>query len=242
MNNSLVKAVQFDKTSYIGDPVNTVRMFNELEVDELCFMDIRASVNNQEPQFNILAEICNECFMPLSYGGGVKNIKTAARIFALGFEKIILNTAAVLNPKLITEISTHFGSQAVVVAIDAKKNILGKYNVYSHDGKQKTALKVLSWAQQCESAGAGELLLTSMDKEGTWNGFDLTLTEMVSSSVSIPVIAHGGGGTIDHIADAIKKGKASAVGLGSMVVYQKKGMGVLVSFPDKKELEKALAS
>lgn len=240
IGDSLVKTVKFKNPDYIGDPVNTVRIFNELEVDELCFLDIRASAENREPPIEILQQISNECFMPLSYGGGLRDFDTAIRIMSIGFEKLVINTQAYNNPDLITQLSSHFGAQAVVASIDVKKNIWGKYQVFINDGTQKIETDVVEWAKKLESAGAGEILITSIDKEGTWSGFDIELTKKVADAVSVPVIANGGAGTIDDIAEVVKKGKASAVCLGSMVVYQQKGMGVLVNFPDKKKLEAAL--
>jgi len=240
IDQSLVKTVQFKKHGYIGDPINTVRIFNELEVDELCFLDIRATVQKRTPNIKILSEIANECFMPLSYGGGVKNIETAKEILSIGFEKIVINTAAIEDPKLITNLAKHSGNQSIIISIDIKKTLLGNYVIYSHDGTKKTKLDPLSWAKQAEELGAGELLITSMDRDGTWKGFDINIIKQISESVNIPVIANGGAGSIEDIEKIVNKGKASAVALGSMVVYQQKGMGVLVNFPDKTKLEEVL--
>jgi cyclase len=240
IDESLVKTVRFDKYSYIGDPVNTVRIFNELEVDELAFMDIRASKEKRGPNFQILHQIADECFMPLSYGGGIHDVETAARIYQLGFEKIILNTASFNEPQLIAELARIYGSQAVIVAVDVKKNFWGKYDVYSLSGTVKGKKDLLDWVKEVEQLGAGEILLTSIDREGTWNGFDLDLIKQVTAIASVPVIAHGGAGTIEDIEKAVKIGKASAVALGSMIVYQQKGMGVLVNFPDKMKLGKVI--
>jgi len=242
IGDSLVKTVKFKDPSYIGDPINTVRIFNELEVDELCFLDIRATAENRTPNMEILQQIANECFMPLSYGGGIRDIETAKKIMSTGFEKVVINTQAFHNPGLITALSDHFGAQAVIASIDVKKNIWGKYHVHIADGAQKTDADVVAYAMQLQEAGAGEILLTSMDRDGTWSGFDIELTKKVAQAISIPLIANGGAGGIGHIEEAIKKGCASAVALGSMVVYQQKGMGVLVNFPDKQELEKSLLS
>lgn len=232
IDQALVKTVKFGKYGYIGDPVNTVRIFNELEVDELCFLDIRATIEKRQPNLKILTEIANECFMPLSYGGGVKDANTARKILAIGFEKIVLNTATFENPFLITEISEHSGNQSIIGSIDVKKNIFGNYKIYSHDGTKNTNIDPVEWAQNLEALGAGELLVTSMDRDGTWDGFDIELTKMISEAVSIPVIANGGAGSAEDIGKVINVAKASAVALGSIVVYQKKGMGVLVNFPD----------
>lgn len=240
IGDSLVKTVKFTNHGYIGDPVNTVRIFNELEVDELCFLDIRASIDGRLPAISILKQISDECFMPLSYGGGVKDFSVAKQILSIGFEKIVINTEAYRNPSLLTKLAEHFGAQAVIGSIDVKKNIWGKYQVFVNDGTEKTSLDPVEWAQKMQTLGAGEILLTSIDRDGTWMGFDVELTKKVAESVSIPVIANGGAGSIAHIREVVKSGHASAVSLGSMVVYQKKEMGVLVNFPDKVELEKNL--
>jgi len=240
IGDSLVKTIKFRNPSYIGDPINTVRIFNELEVDELCFLDIRATIEKRAPNIEVLQQIANECFMPLSYGGGIKDFETARTIMSIGFEKLVINTQSYYNPEFITQLSRHFGAQAVIASIDIKKNILGKYNVYVSDGSEKIEVQVIEYAKRLEKAGAGEILLTAMDKDGTWSGFDIEIIRKVSQAVSVPVIANGGAGNISHIEEAVKNGHASAVCLGSMIVYQQKGMGVLVNFPDKQELEKKL--
>lgn len=240
IDESLVKTVKFGEHGYIGDPINTVRIFNELEVDELCFLDIRATKENRAPNFKILAEIANECFMPLSYGGGVKDAETAKRILSIGFEKIILNTAAYDNNQLVTEIANHSGNQSVIGSIDVKKNMFGKYQLYTHDGSKKRDMDPIQWAKRLEELGAGELLITSMDRDGTWKGYDTDFLLSITKSVNIPVIANGGAGNIEHISAVVKSANVSAVALGSMVVYQAQGLGVLVNFPDKHILEKSL--
>lgn len=240
IDESLVKTVRFSKPNYIGDPKNTVRIFNELEVDELCFLDIRATVEKRQPNFKILREIADECFMPLSYGGGVSDAETAKKILSIGFEKILINSAAYSNPKLITEIASHSGNQSVIASIDIKKNFWGRYQVYSHDGTKKQDVDPIEWAQKLQEYGAGELLITSMDQDGTWKGFDIEIIKRISESVDVPVIANGGAGKIEHIENVVKNGGASAVALGSMVVYQQKDMGVLVNFPSKDELSSRL--
>lgn len=229
---SLVKTVKFDKYGYIGDPINTVRIFNELEVDELCFLDIRATREKTTPNLDILKHIADECFMPLSYGGGIANAEKAKQILAIGFEKIVINTAAYDHPTLITEIAHHSGAQSVVASIDVKKNFLGRYQVYTHSGTQKRDIDPLTWARKLEEYGAGEILLTSIDREGLWRGYDVALIEQIAKNVSIPVIANGGAGELKHLQEAIRAG-ASALALGSMVVYQQKGMGVLINMPFK---------
>ena len=237
---SLVKTVNFKNPSYIGDPVNTARIFNELEVDELALLDISATNNKKAPDFKILAELANECFMPLAYGGGINNFEDAKKILKIGIEKIILNSVTYSNPILITQLAEHFGNQAVVASIDIKKNIFGKYYLYSNSGTKKHKIDPVAWAQELEKLGAGEILLTAIHKEGTWMGFDINIIEKISNAVSIPVIANGGASSIEDIGKAVKQGCASAVCLGSMVVYQNKGMGVLVNFPDNVKLNKVL--
>jgi cyclase len=237
---SLVKTVRFSTFDYIGDPANTCRIFNELEVDELTFLDITASREQREPNDDVLQEIADECFMPLAYGGGIRSVKTAERILRIGFEKIILNTHPFADPAIITDLARAFGSQSVIAAIDVKKNLFGTYQVCARSGTENRKRHPVVWARELESRGAGEILLTSIDREGTWKGFDIELTAQVAAAVSIPVIAHGGAGTVAHIGEVVKKGLASAVALGSMVVYQGKDRGVLVNFPDAEELAAVL--
>ena len=239
-DESLVKTVKFSKPAYIGDPINTVRIFNELEVDELIFLDIEATKKRRKPNFKILQEIANECFMPLAYGGGIRTIEDAQRIFTIGFEKIAINSYAMENPKFVTQLAEIYGNQAIIGSIDIKKNFWGKSVVVTRAGTKKNKISAVQWAKQLEEIGAGEILITSVDKEGTWDGYDVELTRSIAEAVKIPVIAHGGAGNLKHIEEVIKKGGASAVGLGSMVVYQSKGMGVLVNFPDKEKLERVL--
>jgi len=240
-HESLVKTVKFNKFSYIGDPANTCRIFNELEVDELAFLDISASREGREPNFKVLSEISNECFMPVSYGGGISSIGIAEKVLKLGFEKVVLNTSALNNPSLIGEIAKAFGSQSIIVAIDVKRNFFGGADCRGLSGTCKSKKSPISWAKEVENLGAGEIFLTDIDREGTWMGFDIEMIKDVASAVSIPIIAHGGAASVYDIGKVVHEGKASAVALGSMVVFQKQGMGVLVNFPDSKELEQVLS-
>ena len=232
-NDSLVKTVRFKKPNYVGDPVNTVRIFNELEVDELIFLDISATLKRREPNFSVLKDVADECFMPLGYGGGITSLEQAKRVFDLGFEKISINSEIANDDAIITKIANHFGSQAVIASIDVKNVLLRKSVVKTYGGKKNTSFDPVDWAKHVEEQGAGEILLTSINREGTWSGFDLDLVSRVTAEVSVPVIAHGGAGSSQHIIDVVKKSNAAAVGLGSMVVFQKKGNGVLVNFPCK---------
>jgi imidazole glycerol-phosphate synthase subunit HisF len=240
-DGSLVKTVRFRRPAYIGDPINTVRIFNELEVDELAFVDICASVQGQAPDLKMLQQIADECFMPLAYGGGIRDVATAERILQIGFEKLIVNSAALESPRLITELARRFGSQAVIVSIDVAQGTFGGHQVVSHSATRAQPAKPVEWAQEAERRGAGEILLTSVQREGTWAGFDVPLTARVTAAVGVPVIANGGAGSIGHIGEVVREGGASAVALGSLVVYQSKGMGVLVNFPDKSALARVVS-
>ena len=239
LDGRMVKTTAFKNPRYIGDPLNTVRIFNELAVDELCFLDIRATVKQLVPDYDLLQQISDECFMPLSYGGGIKNFEIAKKILACGFEKIVIGTAAHSNIELIKNIAGYFGSQSAIAAIDVGKNWLGRYKVMSHSGTKFLDKEPIKWAQQLEAAGAGEILLTSINREGSWNGFDISLTKKIADAVNIPVIAHGGAGSVAHIKEIKEQTSASAVALGSMVLYQQKNKGVLINFP-KEAIEAAL--
>lgn len=233
---SLVKTTQFGKFVYIGDPCNTVRIFNELEVDELVFLDITATKENREPDLGLLKDIASECFMPLAYGGGIQSVEMATSILQIGYEKIIINSHLVANPRLIRELSNQFGSQAVIASIDVKSNRWHQYRVYTHNGRKKVKMHPVDWAKHLEEQGAGEILLTAIDREGTWQGFDLNLVKMVTDEVSIPVIAHGGCRSLSDCARVVFEANASAVAMGSMVVFQKKHRGVLINFPHPEEI------
>ena len=239
-NGGLVKSIKFKNHTYIGDPINAVKIFNEKEVDELVILDISASKDNRKPTIEQISDIAGEAFMPLSYGGGIKDFDTASRIFKMGFEKIVLNSVIFEKPQLVTQLANHFGSQSVIVSIDYKRDFFGRINMYSNGGSKKQNGDLLGFVKQIESLGAGELLLTSIDQEGTWQGYDLSTLKVVSEAIDIPVIINGGAGDMRNFKDAVENG-ASALGVGSMVVYQSKGMGVLVNFPDRNELMKSLS-
>lgn len=238
---SLVKTRRFGRFEYIGDPCNTVRIFNELEVDELAFLDITATRDRRGPNFDLLADIASECFMPLSYGGGLSRYDDAARVFEIGFEKVVINSHAIERPAFIGEVAAVYGSQAVVASIDVVRTRFGGERVATHGGRRRHRVDPVAWAVELEGRGAGEILLTAIDREGTWSGFDIDLIRRISAAVSIPVIAQGGAGSIADLARAVKEGGASSVAVGSMVVFQKKGCGVLVNFPERAALEAALA-
>lgn len=232
----LYKTRGFKNPVYIGDPINTVRIFNDKEVDEIILLDIGASHEGRGPDFGQIESIVSECFIPMAYGGGISTCAQAMRLFQLGIEKVVLNTHAIANPKLIEEIAANAGSQAVVVAIDAKKPLLGKWQVYTKGGSEKTSLDPVSWAQEAAAHGAGEIMITAIGHEGDMKGIDLDLTRAVAGAVSVPVIAHGGAGSYEDLGKALQTG-ASAVAAGSLFVFQGPHRAVLISYPSPRELE-----
>ncbi len=229
-DGSLVKTKRFAKPKYVGDPLNIVRIFNEFSVDELVILDIQASKCARLPNLEVLSQISEECRMPLIYGGGIDCLETAKKVFDLGIEKVVINTAAHRSLNLIEDVARFFGSQAIIAAIDVQKNLWGQYRIRNHATQKTLNQTIASWPLKLVENGAGEILLTSIDLEGTWAGFDLKLIQMVSRGVEVPVIAHGGCGCDRHITQAFQWG-ASAVAIGSKVVFQKKDGAVLLSFP-----------
>ena len=236
-DESLVKTVRFGRFRYIGDPCNSARIFNEFEVDELIILDISASKNSRDPNFKLIKEMATECFMPLTYGGGISTVDQAKSVFDCGVEKISINSVLFKDLNLIEEIANIYGEQAVVCSIDVKKNIFGSYYVYRKSKIFEFTKCPIKWAKILENHGAGEILLTSVNREGTWLGYDIEIIKDVTENTSIPVIALGGASSISDLIDAAKFAKPSALGVSSMVSFQKKGMGVLISFPSKAELE-----
>jgi cyclase len=233
----LVKSIRFKDHKYVGDPINAVKIFNEKEVDEIVVLDISASAEKRPPNIEKIKEIASEAFMPLGYGGGITNLEEIKMLITAGVEKTILNTAALTNPRLISDGAKYVGSQSIVVSIDVKKNIWGKYKVYGMNGSKNTGLDPVAFARQMEEAGAGEVLLNSIDKDGTFEGYDLDLISSVSSSVNIPVVAIGGASSTEDFTGAINAG-ASAASAGSLFVFQRPLRAVLISYPSQAELKK----
>ena len=209
-NGRVVKGVNFENLADAGDPILQAKFYYEEGADELCFLDIAASEENRETTLDMVKKIAQVCFIPFTVGGGIKEIQDFSNLLKCGADKISINSAAIKNPQLISDASNKFGAQCVVVAIDAKKNSQGNYEIFTHGGKNPTGIDAISWAKKVENLGAGEILLTSMDRDGTKSGYDLELTKKISSSVTIPVIASGGVGNLEHLADGINAG-ASAV-------------------------------
>lgn len=233
----LVKTVKFKEPKYLGDPINIVRIFNDKEVDELVLLDITATPENRGPQFDLLKNITSEAFIPLAYGGGIRSMDDVRKLLNIGIEKLIMNTSAVENVSLIRETANHAGSQAVVASIDVKKNFLGKYEVFTRCGQKKTGLDPVKHAIEMEKMGAGEIIINSIDRDGTMQGYDVDLVRRVADSVQVPVVACGGAGNLSHVSEVIKQGHASAAAAGSLFVFQGPLRGVLISYPTPKELK-----
>lgn len=231
-NEGLYKTVQFKNPGYVGDPINAVKIFNEKGADEIILVDITASRERKPINFKKITEIAGEAFMPMAYGGGIKTFDDARKVFDAGYEKVVINSAATDN-ELITTIANAYGSQSIVISIDAKKNWLGKYKAAILGASDTLSLSPEQLARQVENAGAGEIMINSVEKDGTWSGYDIGLIKSVSAAVTIPVIACGGASGMQDFKKAVTEGGASAVAAGSMFVYQKKGMGVLISFPSE---------
>jgi len=233
----LYKGVRFKNHKYVGDPINTVKIFNDKEVDELVLLDIEASRYKKPINFELLQQIATEAFMPLAYGGGISSIEDATKLFSIGFEKVILSTNAVNNIDLIHQLVSTFGSQSIIVSIDVKKGFLGKYRVYTKSGSSKTKYNPIDFAKKMQEIGVGEVVLNSIDCDGIMEGYDLDIIQKVSSVLSIPLIASGGAGELNNIKEA-KKAGASAMGVGSMFVYHGIHKAVLISYPKYETLYK----
>jgi cyclase len=215
----LVKGIAFDSWRRTGSAMQAVKVYNMREVDELVFLDITATHDGHSPDFESIDELADECFMPLAVGGGVRTVEDVRRLLQVGADKVVINTAAVEVPKLITQTSRHFGAQCIVVSIDARRHADGWYEVYTHSGTQPTGLDPVSLAREVEDRGAGEIIITSVERDGTMIGYNLELTRQVSEAVSIPVVASGGAGNYMHMAQALREGKASAVAAASIFHY-----------------------
>lgn len=234
----LVKTCKFKNPIYVGDPINAVRIFNQKEVDELILFDILASRNNQTIQFDLIEQITSECFMPLTYGGGIKNINDFKKLFYIGVEKVSINQLIFKDPECIKKAVSLFGSQSIVATIDLKKSwVTKKYQVYTNSGKVRVKYSLDDVITQISSIGVGEIIINSINRDGTWSGFDLELVNSIVNQVNVPVVALGGAGNLEHIKSVIFHANASAVGLGSMAVFQAKKMGVLIKFPLRSELD-----
>lgn len=206
-----VKGVNFVDLVDAGDPVEQSRLYDAAGADELCFLDITASHENRDTLYDVVARTAEQCFMPLTVGGGVRVVEDIRKLLLAGADKVSINTAAVHRPEFVREAAEKFGSQCIVVAVDAKSTGPDKYEIFTHGGREATGIDAVQWSRRMADYGAGEILLTSMDRDGTRKGFDLPLTRAIADAVQIPVIASGGVGTLDHLVDGVREGHASAV-------------------------------
>ncbi|MBF0253985.1 MAG: imidazole glycerol phosphate synthase subunit HisF [Candidatus Omnitrophica bacterium] len=228
----LVKTVRFKSPKYVGDPLNAVRIFNEKEADELILLDITATVRSKPPRFELIREVSGECFMPLAYGGGIRSLADMEKIFKCGVEKVVLNTIALEKPELVREAARRFGSQSIVVCVDYRRNFWNRSNARTRHGSRRVNMSELEAVRQLAAEGAGEIILQSVDRDGTRTGYDLERIREVSDSVGVPVVALGGAGSAEDLDRALKSG-ASAAAAGSLFVLHGKHRAVLISYPGR---------
>ena len=232
-DKGLVKTVKFKNPKYVGDPINAVKIFNEKEVDELAVFDIDATVLGREPDYGLIEKLANQSRMPICYGGGVKTVEQAQKIFGLGIEKIALSSSVINDPKLISKISERVGSQSVIVVLDIKKKLLGGYEIFTHNGKQSTGIDPVSFAVKAQGLGAGEIIINSIDKDGMMKGFDMNIISKIREVVTIPITVLGGAGNINDIKKVINKYGIIGVAAGSLFVFKGKYKAVLINYPDR---------
>tara|TARA_B100000073_G_scaffold87164_1_gene67890 strand:- start:409 stop:1167 length:759 start_codon:yes stop_codon:yes gene_type:complete len=210
-NGRIVKGVNFKNLKDAGDPVLTAQVYDELGADEICFLDIAATLENRDVTLDLVRKTSEKCFIPITVGGGIRTIEDIRHLLLNGADKVSFNSAAIRDPDIISTAANKFGSQCIVVAIDAKKTKNDKWEIFSHGGTKETGIEAVSFAKGMQERGAGEILLTSMDKDGTKDGYDIELTKLISDSLNIPVIASGGAGKLEHFKSVLEKGKASAI-------------------------------
>lgn len=240
-NRGLVKTVKFKDPKYVGDPINAVRIFNEKKVDELIVTDIDATVQNRPPDFAMIGHLAAECRMPLCYGGGIRSVADAQRVFALGVEKVALSAAAVATPGLVAKIAEQVGRQSVIVVLDVRAGRGGKYEVHTHNSRHATGRDAVDLAKEFEQFGAGEIVLNSIDRDGTMTGYDLALVEQVRQRISIPMTILGGAGTLEHIRQLIAAQGIIGAAAGSLFVFKGPYKAVLINYPSEGEKKKLAA-
>ncbi|WP_312301292.1 AglZ/HisF2 family acetamidino modification protein [Stutzerimonas nitrititolerans] len=229
--NGLVKTRKFKEPVYVGDPINAMRIFSDKEVDEIVVLDIDASREGREPNYALIEEMAGEAFMPMAYGGGIRNLEQVRRLIRSGIEKVVINTAATESTDVIREAADMFGSQAVVGAVDVKKTLFGGYRVVTKSATFDAKIGLDEHIQQLVSAGVGEIFLNNVDRDGMMAGYDLQLLRSITQKVNVPVVACGGAGTVEHLSQAVSEGGASAVAAGSMFVFHGKHRAVLINYP-----------
>jgi imidazole glycerol-phosphate synthase subunit HisF len=240
-DQALVKTVKFRDARYVGDPINAVRIFNEKEVDELVCLDISATPAGRRPSLELIATFADECFMPLCYGGGVRTLEDVQAILGSGVEKVALNSVAAEEPEFVRRATDRFGGSSIVVSMDVKKGRFGGYEVLTHGGTRRTGFEPVAYAARMEALGAGELFVTSIDRDGTGEGYDIDLVRRVADAVSVPVVASGGAGRLEHLGEVASRGGASAAAAGSFFVFQGRHRAVLISYPTQEELAQVVA-
>jgi len=235
-NGGLVKTVQFAAPKYVGDPLNAVRIFNEKEVDELIVLDIDATIQGMEPNYNRIRNLAAECNMPLCYGGGIKTVEQVERIISLGVEKVALSAAAVTNPELIAKAAEVVGSQSIVVVLDVKKNVWrGKYEVFTHNGTQKSGRFPTEFAREMAALGAGEIVINAIDRDGMMKGYDLDLVREVREAISLPITVLGGAGSLKDIETLIRTFGIIGAAAGSLFVFKGIYRAVLINYPNRSQ-------
>lgn len=239
-NKGLVKTVQFKDAKYVGDPINAVKIFNEKEADELMVLDIDATIENREPDYKMIENLAVECRMPLCYGGGVKTIEQARKIFNLGVEKIAISSSAVENPSFVAEIAKEVGSQSVVVVIDVKKKLFGGYEICTHNAKQKHKYKLEDFINKIQELGVGEIVVNAIDNDGVMNGYDVELIEKIKPLVHVPLTVLGGAGTIGDIGNLIMRFGIIGASAGSLFVFKGKYRAVLINYPSNENKTKLI--
>jgi cyclase len=237
-NKGLVKTVKFADPKYVGDPINAVKIFNEKQVDELMVVDINATAEKREPDYKMIENLAAECRMPLCYGGGIKTVDQAQKIFSLGVEKIAISSAALANPAIITQMAQRVGNQSVIVVLDVKKKLFGsRYEIYTHNATKNTGKDPVEFSKQCESLGAGEIIINSIDHDGVMKGYDHNIIDNIREAISLPITVLGGAGSLEDIGELIKKHGIIGASAGSLFVFKGKYKAVLINYPNQVEKE-----
>ena len=233
-DNGLIKTQKFKDPKYVGDPINAIKIFNQKEVDEMVFLDVSASKSNTSPKYKLINDIASECFMPLAYGGGIKDLKSAEKIINIGIEKIIINNEVFKNPGLINELSKHLGNQSVVVSIDIKKTAFGNYKIFSYCTKKYHSINLNNYLSEVQNRGAGEIFINFVNNDGMMKGYDLDLLDIVLKIVKIPLVFCGGAGSIKDFKIASEKNNYVGLAAGAMFVFRGPHRAVLINYPSRK--------
>ncbi len=241
-NKGLVKTCKFEKPKYVGDPINAVRIFNEKEVDELIVLDIDATIEGNDPDYRVIENLAAECRMPLCYGGGIKNVEQANKIFSLGVEKIAIASVAVENPSIVSQIAEQVGSQSVIVVLDVKKkSFFNKYEIWTHNATRNTGLDPVKFVKKIEDLGAGEVIINSIDNDGLMKGYDFNLVEKVREVTSLPMSVLGGAGSLEDIGKLLQKFGIIGAAAGSLFVFKGIYKAVLINYPNRMEKDELLS-